>query len=367
MSELSKYMKDFNEIKQFFIDHQNMLVEYKVISSEEKRKQTYLSDFERDFIVHDKAVKDFFVLEFPHMSNNNLYTIDSNDSFVFDFYFYTYGVTVYISDGGRSFDCGVEAYEGNCALAYHREAAKKYLEQFGIEYNTKDICKKTSIDSFIQDTINFVRALQTINNMENDPPYILDLGEGKRTNDILSRLWHQNLSIKDGEKGRSLALFSYCKDCLNHTVREFNLQEYGYKHTVTGVFFNEEGKVLIRRNLKESKNKPYEFSVKDYVLYLEEFGLETLQRLIKDEFGFHFYFDAVAPAITITKEGIINDYFIVNKYNVLLEELKYDNTVYEYDWVTKEELMALVKAGDFGDYTETFIELIYETREHLIY
>ena len=354
-------MTDFEKIKDFFTKHIDKFVCYKIISKEEKIKEKYLTDYVLNNLIQNENVKDFFVMEFPSSGENkNLVTIDSCDSFVFDIYFVDYGDKIFLTDAGRTFDCCVEAFEGNQVFANQKDIMTKYLEKYGITNNFYTVEKQITTDTYIKDTINFVKALQTINNSQPYPPYVLELDNAKETADVLTRTWVNGEKITDGNNSRSLALFDNHKNlCERQSCPENAYCEYDNKHAFVGICFNEENKVLIKRNLNGSKPQ-YDFAIKDFVLEDESYSLEALQRTIHDSFGIELWFGEVAPTLTTIKNKVITDYYIINNYNVSITDLSFDSEEVAYDWVTFDEIIALVKAGDFGSYTKTFINYIYE-------
>ncbi len=359
-------MTDFEKIKQFFVEHTDKFVHYKIIDKEEKSKEGYLSDFIHKQILNNPKVKDFFAIEFPfNCDDKSLVTIDSLDSFVFDFYFLDLDNKIIITDAERTFQCGVEAYEGNGVLADKYDIVKKYLAKNNIEDGDFAISKVTTLDTFVQDTITFIKVLQTLNNIQPFPPYLLELDSAKEVVDVLTRTWVNSEKITDGKSSRKLALFDNHKRLMeNQSCPEKSYPAFHNKHAFVSVFFNEEDKVLICKNLK-GKKPQYDFAITDYVAEDEWYSLEALQRAIKENFGFEFWFGEVAPALTTVKDKIITDYYIIKNYNVSIEELTYDNQKIAYDWVSKDELIALVKSGDFGSYTKAFIEYVYETKDNM--
>ena len=80
-------MTDFDKIKQFFVDHTNKYVNYKVVESNELKAQRFPDEYTVCNIFNNKQVVDFFAIEFSHISNPPLVDVESLDSFAFCFYF----------------------------------------------------------------------------------------------------------------------------------------------------------------------------------------------------------------------------------------------------------------------------------------
>ena len=352
-------MTDFEQMKQFFVGHQNRFVGYRVIDSDMCKKERFLPEYVCKNIINNPGVKDFFVLHFPFDSGSGLVDIDSLDSFVFDFYFVDYGDKIVIDDACRTFDCGVEAYEGNGVIQMQADVTRKYLAKNGLEYRNYAISKQTSLQTFVQDTITFVKALQTLNNAQPSPPYVLELDDAREAVDVLTRCWIKGEKIEEGDDARKVALFDNHK----RLQESFSCDEQGYppcfnKHKFVGVFFNSDGRVLVRQ--QPTENAPaYDFAICDYVLADEWSSLEGMQRAIKQSFGFDFFFGDVAPAITTTKSKLICDFYVVHCYDVDLQQLCGESECI-FEWITKEELLALRKTDAFVRYPTSLIDYLYE-------
>lgn len=349
-------MPNFEIIKQFFIDHIDRFVHYKVNTKEQVIQKKYLTENICKEIINNPKVIDFFTIEFPLDAPNGLISIDSLDSFVFDFYFLNLGDSIVISDAGRTFECGVEAFEGNGVLAEKIDLLKRYLSKNGMTYDCYNILKQTNIDTFIQDTITFIKVLQTLNNIQPFPPYLLELDQAKEVVDVLTRTWINNEIITNSNNSRTLALFDNHKGLINNAFcHEKSYPAFFNKHAFVGIFINENKQLLIRKNLKDKKPY-YDFAINDFVLKDEFYSLEGLQRAIKENFGFDFFFGELAPVLTINKNKIITDYYIVENYNVSIDQMVFDNKEVSYKWIIKEELLDLIQSGDFKNYAPSFIE-----------
>lgn len=357
-------MKDFEKIKGFFIDHLDRFVAYNVITKEEKDKETHLTEYVAKNIVRNPSVKDYFVLNFPFDSGKDLVDIDSLDSFVFDFYFIDYGDKIVIDDACRTFECGVEAYEGNGVLVQQSKKVDRYLEKNGLSWAEGSITCQTSMQTFVQDTITFVRVLQTLNNIQPYPPYILELDDAKEVVDVLTRCWVKGEKITDGKSTRKLALFDNWKNLSKgRSCAEKSYPIFDNKNKFVCLFFNQDGKVLIRKSTKEG-DALYDFAIVGFILKDEWSSLVGLQREIQETFRFDFFFGEVAPVVSTIRNKVITDFYVINDYNVTIEEITNGDGKFIFDWVTKDEIVALIKSGDFGDYSLKLIEYLYEIKEN---
>ena len=113
----------------------------------------------------------------PHLSFNNpqnpdLYYIDSYDSFVFGIYLVNYGDHIELSDFNRTWECGVEAFEGNGLFALHIDAVRDFVTKNGFCLDKTQIRKTTSLDTFVDDAITLTKIMLMINYMQDKPPYL---------------------------------------------------------------------------------------------------------------------------------------------------------------------------------------------------
>lgn len=353
-------MTDFEKIKQFFIEYTDTFVAYNVITRGQDEKN--YTDYIINNIYRNPNVKDFFALEFPFDSGKNLVHIDSLDSFVFDFYFLDYGDKIVIDDAERTCYCGVEAPEGNGVLANQKEIVEKYLTKNGFSFENYNIVKETSLETFVKDTINFIKVLQTLNNIQPSPPYILELDEAKETVDLLTRCWIGEEKFVNDSQGRKLALFDNHKNLQEkQTCSENSYPPFFNKHKFVGVFFNQDGKVLVAKNTNATC-KAYDFAISDFVLDNEWSSLEGLQRAVQQTFGIDFFFGEIAPCITTLKNKVVTDYYVVNDYNVTIEQISKLGGQYLFDWLTKEEIIALIKVGDMDNYDVNLMKYLLEIK-----
>ena len=368
-------MTDFQKIKSFFAERADKFVHYEVFGKDEISSRRELPDFVVKKILNNPSVKDFFGINFPSSSPSGKVCIDSLDSFVFDFYFLDLGEQIIITDANRSFDCGVDAFEGNGVLLAHRGVVDGYLKANGAVWGEYAIFKQTNVDGFILDTINFVKILQTLNNAKPFPPYILELDSAKELVNALTRAWILDEGVNcckklnfdensHSEKGKlKLAVFDNHKNLIqgfschkNDYLEDFNT------HAFIGVFFNSLGEILICKNLKMTDNY-YDFAISDFVLDGETCSLESLQRSVSERFGFPFLFGEIVPALTTVKNKVITDFFVVNRYDISLDGISSQNADFAFEWANKERLISLITAGKFATYSPAFIEYIYELKE----
>ena len=349
-------MNNLEKIKKFFIERQNKFVHYNVIDKEHIDDKTSFSEFVLEKIIHNPEIKSYFAFEFP-FSSDDLITLDSMDSFVFDFYFLETADKIIITDAKRTFDCGVDCFEGNGVLLSKFDVVEKYLSKYDMYYLENAIYKQTSVDTFIQDTITFTKVLQTLNNAQPFPPFVLELDSAKDVVTTLTSAWVNDEKVQSENDLRKLALFDNNKTFMGDYCSENSFVQYFNKYAFVGVFFNSSGKVLVRKKLNDCK---YNFAINDFILENETCSLESLQRAIRENFGFDFSFGEVAPSITTVNNHVITDYYVIKGYDVNVKELLFDSEKNLYSWISKDKLLTLISSGEFTSYPLSLIEYIYQ-------
>ena len=160
---------DFLRIKEFFIEREGEYVFYRV-------KPFHFRDAYNDYC-RSSHFKDGFYIEFDWRCDTDRYAMDSYDSFVFGFWCAYYGDRIEFSDCNRTWECGVEAYEGTGLFAKHFDEVEAVIKRHGYSFSTQSGCetviqKVTSTDTFVRDAIELVRLMLLINRITGEPPYI---------------------------------------------------------------------------------------------------------------------------------------------------------------------------------------------------
>ena len=188
-------MTDFDKIKQFFVEHTNKYVNYKVVESNELKAQRFPDEYTVCNIFNNKQVVDFFAIEFPYQSNPPLIDVESLDSFTFGIYFVNYGNQIVIDDTRRTWDCGADSFEGNGVIAIQLPLVKHFVAGRGLEMQDYAITKTTSLDSFVADTINMIATMQTLNNLQPTQPYLVADSRIDEARQALTACWVHNKTI----------------------------------------------------------------------------------------------------------------------------------------------------------------------------
>jgi len=168
---MKKLYSDFLKMKDFFLERQKEYVFYRV-------KPLSYREAYSDYCLIDRF-RDGFTVEFDWRRDDNpeLYGIESYDSFVFGIYCLYYEDKIVLTDLNRSWECGVEAFEGSGLAAVHFDEMADFIKKHGYSLSDKPrqdtiIAKETDIESFVRDAIELVRIMLTINRIDDTPPYL---------------------------------------------------------------------------------------------------------------------------------------------------------------------------------------------------
>lgn len=167
---MRKEYSDFLKIKDFFIKRQDEYVFYRV-------KPLHHGDVFSDYC-RPPYFKDGFYIEFDwRFEDPTKYAIDSYDSFVFGIYCTYHGDRIVLSDYNRTWECGVEAYEGTGLFGQHFDEVEALIKRHGYDFAKERGCetviqKVTSNETFARDAIELIRIMLLINRITDEPPYV---------------------------------------------------------------------------------------------------------------------------------------------------------------------------------------------------
>lgn len=140
-----------------------------------------------------------------------------------------------------------------------------------------------------------------------------------------------------------------------------------YRLIVHICIFNSKGMMLIqqRQPFKDSWSGMWDLTVGGSVVAGETTQMAA-RRELKEEIGVDHSFDSVAPNITLISEKVIGDTFIlksdvdINNLSLQYEEVK------AVKWATLDEILQMIKNGEFIPYHESFIELLFYLKDNRV-
>ena len=167
---MRKEYSNFLKIKDFFTEREDEYVFYRV-------KPLHYGDVCNDYC-RAPRFKDGFCIEFDwNFDDDTKYAIDSYDSFVFGIYCTYYGDRIEFSEFNRTWECGVEAYEGTGLFGKHFNEVEAMIKRHGYDFSKERGCetviqKVTTLDTFARDAIELIRIMLLVNRITDEPPYI---------------------------------------------------------------------------------------------------------------------------------------------------------------------------------------------------
>ena len=95
-----------------------------------------------------------------------------------------------------------------------------------------------------------------------------------------------------------------------------------------------------------------------------ETSRQGAEREFREELGYPLDLTGLRPSVTVNFPEGFDDFYIVNRD---LDETKLalqKEEVSAVRWVTLEELLAMVKSGEFIPYPDGFLEFLFSMRDH---
>ena len=131
--------------------------------------------------------------------------------------------------------------------------------------------------------------------------------------------------------------------------------------------FNSKGQMLIQQRAASKKHWPnlWDVSLSGGVQAGED-SQAGITREVKEEFGIDIDFSKERAYFTINNDGYhqgFNDYYIIEK-DIDLKDIHFqDGEVQSVKWATKEEILKMIKNGQFLQYYPSFIETIFDMKQ----
>lgn len=142
-------------------------------------------------------------------------------------------------------------------------------------------------------------------------------------------------------------------------VRGEDIPSGYYRLVVHVCLFNQKGELLIQKRKENKRGWPglWDLSVGGCATHGEDSRLAAHRETL-EEVGVHIDFDDRIPKFTLSFAAGFDDYYMLT-YDVPISDFHpQEEEVDELKWVTYEELLTLVKKGEFVPYY--FIEQIFD-------
>ncbi len=147
-------------------------------------------------------------------------------------------------------------------------------------------------------------------------------------------------------------------------VRGEEFQAGDYHLVVHVCIFNSNGEMLIqqRQPFKIGWSNLWDVTVGGSATAGDS-SQTAAQRELYEEIGLELNFENLRPHFTSHFERGFDDIYLIEK-NVDLHTLKLQyEEVQAVKWASKEEILAMIKTGEFIPYYESWIQLLFDTRK----
>lgn len=147
-------------------------------------------------------------------------------------------------------------------------------------------------------------------------------------------------------------------------VRGEPIKDGDYHLVVHLCIFNSEGKMLIqqRQPFKEGWSNMWDITVGGSAIKGET-SQSAAERELFEEIGLSIDLRNIRPHITInSNNGFVDIYLIQKDVDISKLSLQYEE-VQNVMWASKEEIISMIKAGQFIPYYESLILLFFENRK----
>lgn len=129
--------------------------------------------------------------------------------------------------------------------------------------------------------------------------------------------------------------------------------------------FNARGELLIQQRQLTKRSYPgyWDVSVGGGVL-AGEAPRAAAMREAREELGLTLDLTGEAPAVTLSFEGGFDDYYLAECDVPLSAVTLQAEEVRAARWAAREEIHAMLAAGTFAPYHDSFIDLLFDLRRH---
>lgn len=148
-------------------------------------------------------------------------------------------------------------------------------------------------------------------------------------------------------------------------LRGETVQEGDYHMVVHVIIFNHAGQMLIqqRQSCKKSWPNHWDISVGGCAIRGEN-SQQAAMREVREELGLAIDLSATAPDLTLAFPGGFDDMYIVERelepetLRLQVEEVKAAR------WADREEILRMLKNGEFVTYRPGLIHVLFDLRDH---
>ena len=148
-------------------------------------------------------------------------------------------------------------------------------------------------------------------------------------------------------------------------LRGEEVQAGDYHIAVHVIIFNSKGQMLIqqRQSCKKAFPDAWDISVGGCAIQGES-SQQAAMREVQEELGLAIDLNNTAPDMTLSFPGGFDDMYIVER-ELNPEELRLQaEEVKAVRWAEREDILAMLKSGEFVTYRPGLIEVLFDLRNH---
>ena len=154
---------------------------------------------------------------------------------------------------------------------------------------------------------------------------------------------------------------------LGRTMVRGNKQPDGvYRIVVHACIFNSKGEMLIqqRQPFKSGWSNMWDVTVGGSAVSGDT-SCMAVERELFEELGLEMSFESVLPSLTLTPDGVFDDFYIAVRDDIDISSLKLQySEVQRVKWASRDEIISMIKEESFIPYAESFIDFLYHLRDH---
>ena len=187
--------QEYEKMKEFFNSNKDKFVFYQLDFDNKCMYSDYFwpQPFKENCYIHFHS--SYISANKPQ--NKELYYIDSYDSFVFGIYLVNYGDRIELTDFNRTWECGVEEFEGSGLFSKYYDLVKEIVTKHGFCMEKTEIHKVTTLKTFVKDAIALTKIMLMVNYIKDKPPYLSYNKYIKEDIHALRKSWLQTDTKKD--------------------------------------------------------------------------------------------------------------------------------------------------------------------------
>ena len=157
------------------------------------------------------------------------------------------------------------------------------------------------------------------------------------------------------------SLYDKNRKPLNKQVDKYSkFQENEYMEIVHVCIFNKYNEMLIHKRSLNKLDQPGKWDISSGGgVMIDETVSQAASRELFEELGVKYSFDDERVFLTVHYDKGFDDYYLIS-LDYSINEFKIDNEeVLDIMWASKDKISAMMKNGEFIQYNDGFIEILF--------